>query len=193
MKKNTAVVITIRIWDVINGAWKTGDAANITVRGTGDGAGYTPSSPSITEIDATNNPGAYSVSLTAAENNYSVNEIGGKTSTSGCVLLGFQWTNESTATLAAGQIAVKKNTALSGFTFMMTDSTNHAPATGLTVTAQRSLDGAAFASCANSVSEISNGFYKISFAAGDLNGNVVAFRFSATGADDRDFTVITQA
>ena len=95
--------------------------------------------------------------------------------------------------LAAGQLAVKKNTALSNFMFVMTDSTNHNPATGLTVTATRSIDGAAFASCANSVSEVTSGWYKINLAAADLNGTTIALRFAATGADDRDISILTQA
>lgn len=89
-------------------------------------------------------------------------------------------------------ITIKKNTALAAFMFIMTDSTIHNPATGLTVTATRSLDGAAFASCANSVTEVSSGWYKIDLAAGDLNGNVVALRFTASGADDTDITIVTQ-
>jgi hypothetical protein len=87
--------------------------------------------------------------------------------------------------LPAGPMRVKKNAALSNFGFRMVQSSNHVtPATGLTITAQRSIDGAAFASCANSASEISNGWYKINLAAGDLNGDVIILRFSATGADD---------
>lgn len=87
---------------------------------------------------------------------------------------------------------IKKNQALAAFTFVMTDSTNHAPATGLTVTATRSLDGAAFAACANTVTEISNGWYKINLAATDTNANVVSLRFVATAADDRDIQIVTQ-
>lgn len=87
---------------------------------------------------------------------------------------------------------VKKNQALAGFTFTMTDSTNHNPATGKTVTATRSLDGAAFASCTNSVTELANGDYTISLSAGDLNGNVVMLRFTATGCDDLNILLITQ-
>lgn len=97
---------------------------------------------------------------------------------------------------AAGLVAitsnVKKNTALSAFTFTMTDSTLHVPATGLTVTPTRSLDGAAFGACANAVSEVSAGNYKINLAAADLNANVVMLRFAATAADDLNILVITQ-
>lgn len=87
---------------------------------------------------------------------------------------------------------VQKNTALNNFEFLMVDSTDHAsPKTGLTVTAQRSIDGAAFASCANSASEVGNGVYKINLAAGDLNGTVITFKFTASGADARYLTAKT--
>lgn len=95
----------------------------------------------------------------------------------------------------AGNVSVtsniKKNTALNGFTFPMTDATTHAPKTGLTVAAQRSLNGGAFGNCANAVAELSNGNYTINLAAGDLNGNVVLLRFSSAGADDLDILILT--
>ncbi len=88
---------------------------------------------------------------------------------------------------------ITKNTALSAFMFMMVDGTDHVtPETGLTVTATRSLDGAAFAACANSVTEVSDGWYKINLAATDLNANVVALKFTATNADARNITIVTQ-
>lgn len=95
-------------------------------------------------------------------------------------------------TVAGGASNIKKNQALASFMFLMTDSTNHAPATGLTVTPTRSLDGGAFGSTANAVTEVSGGWYKISLANTDTNCNVLALRFTATGADDRDITIITQ-
>lgn len=75
-------------------------------------------------------------------------------------------------------VAARKNTALANFEFVMFD-TNGSPATGLTVTAQRSLDGGAFAACANSVSEVGSGVYKITLAAADLNADTVMLKFSA--------------
>lgn len=97
---------------------------------------------------------------------------------------------------AAGLVAVtsnlKKNQALAGFTFKMTDSTNHNPATGKTVTAQRVLNGGSLGSCTNSVTEISNGIYTIDLAAGDLNANTVALHFTASGCDDLTIFTITQ-
>lgn len=87
-------------------------------------------------------------------------------------------------------LSIKKNTALDNFTFLMVDS-NGTPTTGLTVTAQRSIDGAAFGACANSVSEIGTGIYKINLSANDLNGDVITLKFTSAGARQRTYTVIT--
>jgi len=86
----------------------------------------------------------------------------------------------------------KKNTAFNNFTFPMLSSTNGNLATGLTVTAQRSIDGGTPVACANSVSEVGGGLYSIDFAAADLNGDVIAFIFTATGAKARSFTIPTE-
>jgi hypothetical protein len=94
--------------------------------------------------------------------------------------------------LVASSIPIKKNTALANFQFPMNSSTTGSPATGLTVTCQLSIDGAAFTSCTNSVSAISNGYYKINFAAADLNGDTILVRFTATGAKERSLTFVTQ-
>lgn len=104
-----------------------------------------------------------------------------------------QDTQHSTTRALIDGIQPKKNTALSNFQFLMSDSTNHEPDTGLTVTAERSIDGAAFAACANSVTELANGVYTIDLAASDLNGDVVTFKFTATGADQTTITVLTQS
>ncbi len=87
---------------------------------------------------------------------------------------------------------VKKNTAKAGFMFVMTDSTTHAPKTGVTVTATRSLDGAVFGSCTNAVSEVSNGTYVISLSAADTNADHVMLRFTGTSADDLNIEIVTQ-
>lgn len=99
--------------------------------------------------------------------------------------------------LTSGKVVLntnlKKNQALSNYHFLMTDSTNHAPATGLTVTATRCLDGGTFGSgTLSSVTEISSGIYRIDLAAGDTNANVVTLRFTASGADDLFVTLITE-
>ncbi len=113
--KNTAVTVCIYAWDSVNGTPKTGDAANITTRGVGDGAEFTPAAPAVTEMDSTNLKGVYKVALAAGENNYSHVLLGGVSSTAGIVIQPVQWTNEANANLAqilgtavtetAGQIA----------------------------------------------------------------------------------------
>lgn len=87
---------------------------------------------------------------------------------------------------------LKKNIALANFEFMMTDSTNHAPATTKTVSCTRSIDGGAFAAgtLAN-VAEIAFGMYRVDFGTADLNGNVITLRATATGCDDTLITLTT--
>lgn len=91
---------------------------------------------------------------------------------------------------AALQTPVKRNTALNNFTFLMVDTAGN-PNTGLSVSAQRSLDGASFAACANVPGEVGFGVYKINLAAADLNAVDVCLRFTATGARDSIITILT--
>ena len=98
---------------------------------------------------------------------------------------------DATTEITAG-IRIKKNTVLNNFMFLMVDSTDHVtPKTGLTITATRSIDAAVFAACANVATEVANGMYKINFAATDVNGDVITFKFAGTGADDRLITIVT--
>jgi hypothetical protein len=92
---------------------------------------------------------------------------------------------------------IAKNTALSAFSFLMVDSSDHVtPKTGLTVTGQRSIDGGAFANCTNnaSIAEIgTSGVYKVDLSAADLNGDVITLKFTATGADATVIVIKTEA
>ena len=74
----------------------------------------------------------------------------------------------------------------------MIDTLDHITAkTGLVITSTRSIDGANFAPCANGVTEVGFGVYKINLAASDLNGDIITFRFISTGADDRILSIVT--
>lgn len=85
-----------------------------------------------------------------------------------------------------------KNVALSNFTFLMVLASDHiTPATGKTITSQISKDGGAFANCTNSVSEIANGFYKISLTQTEMNANIVALKFTETNCDQRSIVMVT--
>ena len=93
---NTAVTVSLVCWDTVNNVGKTGDASNITLRGVRDGTLFTPSEPSITQVDSTNLPGVYKASLTASENNGTFLTLGGKSSSTGCVIIPVSWSNELT-------------------------------------------------------------------------------------------------
>ena len=93
---NTAVTVSLVCWDTVNNVGKTGDASNITLRGVRDGTLFTPSEPSITQVDSTNLPGVYKASLTASENNGTLLTLGGKSSSTGCVIIPVSWSNELT-------------------------------------------------------------------------------------------------
>jgi len=88
---------------------------------------------------------------------------------------------------------VKKNTAWNDFTFPMIDSsTPNQYKTGLTVVAQRRIDGGDFEACANAVSEVEDGYYTIDLAASDLNGDFITLSFKAFGANETTFTFKTE-
>lgn len=94
--------------------------------------------------------------------------------------------------LAADRPGIRKNIALAKFEFLMTDSTNHNPVTGLTITATRSIDNGAFAAgTLSAITEIANGVYSVDFGAGDLNGGVITLQLVAAGADSLFITIVT--
>ena len=85
-------------------------------------------------------------------------------------------------TSSTGYIALKKNTGYNNFLiYLVSAADNITPVTGATVSGQRSIDGGAFAGCANTVTEVADGLYVINLASSDLNGNSIFFRFTATG------------
>jgi hypothetical protein len=91
------------------------------------------------------------------------------------------------------QTVTKRNQALAGFAFLMTDSTTHNPVTGKVVTVTRNIDAGTFlAGTLSAVTEISNGLYRVDFAAADLNGTVVTLRSTAAGCDDLFVTLLTE-
>jgi len=135
---NTAVTVSFVCWDTVNNVGKTGDASNITLRGVRDGTLFTPSEPSITQVDSTNLPGVYKASLTASENNGTLLTLGGKSSSTGCVIIPVSWSNELTgdafarlgepagASVSADIAAVKSDTGatLADTNELQTDLTN---------------------------------------------------------------------
>lgn len=163
---------------------KTGLSPTVKLSKNG-GTGASPAG-SITEVDSTNMPGLYKVAANATDTN-----------TLGPLVLHASATGADQTDALFMVVAndpqsgvFLKNTALPAFEFLMVDTGDN-PAVGLTVTSQRSIDGGAFASCANSASELGSGIYKIDLAAADMNGGIITLKFSATGADTRFLTIIT--
>jgi hypothetical protein len=89
---------------------------------------------------------------------------------------------------------VPKNVELANFAFVMVLSSDHVtPATGKTVSGFVSKDGAAFGAAGNSVSEIANGWYKITITATEMNADIVGLRFTAPDTDDLNVTIKTDS
>lgn len=95
--------------------------------------------------------------------------------------------------VAEAQIEIKKNMQLTSLVFPMTDSTNHAPITGIVPLVQISIAGASLVNSTNPASEIGGGLYKVTLTASEMNGNNIGIIFSGAGADTRFFTLPTQA
>ena len=95
--------------------------------------------------------------------------------------------------IKADTVIPEKNVALSNIPVFMVDSTDHVtPKTGLTLTVTRSLDSAAFGAATGTTAEVSSGMYQLDASQADMNADVITFRITATGADDRLITFFTR-
>ncbi len=86
--KNQSVVVEYIAWDISANNYKTGDVANHTIYNTLDGIASAASN-SPAEVDATNRPGLYRITLDADETNGNSYGWGGKSATANIVLFGF--------------------------------------------------------------------------------------------------------
>lgn len=188
----------IYAYDASTGLPKTGDAANITLAVSKDGAAPAAlGTVAPAELSSTLQPGWYAATMAQAETNADQLLVGGKSSTANVVVVGAAiFTRPANFTAlsitSGGSVAVagplKKNTAINGVVFPITDSTNHAPAIGKTVTVYRRIDGGAEV-LVGTATELTNGDYSINFSAGDMNGSVIYVRctVAAGGCDDTKF------
>lgn len=74
--------------------------------------------------------------------------------------------------------------------FMML-TTGGLPATGLSVSATISKDGGSLVATTNAVSEVGLGFYYLSVTATEMTADMVALRFTATGARPQALSIAT--
>lgn len=192
----------IYAYDASTGLPKTGDAANISLAVSKDGAAPAAlGTVAPAEVSSTLQPGWYAATMTQAETNGDQLLIGGKSSTANVVVVGAaiftrpaNFTNLSITSggAAAVQAAFKKNAAIAGLPVQMTDSTTHAPVTGKTVSVFVSIDGAAYvAATPATATEIGNGMYAIGLSAANMNGSNIGVRCTAAGCDDLNFVLAT--
>lgn len=95
-------------------------------------------------------------------------------------------------TLVGRDSVVVKNVAKSNFSFAM-QLADGTPGTGLTVSGQIAKDGGSFSNLTNSVSEIAAGWYKVNLTQAEMNADVVALKFTATGAKQANIAILTQS
>jgi hypothetical protein len=84
--RGIAHTIEFVVWDTSANAGKTGDNANLTLRWGKDGTNAAPTNAS-SEVDSTNKPGLYKVTLTTTETDCNVGVLGGKSSTANVVVI----------------------------------------------------------------------------------------------------------
>jgi hypothetical protein len=87
--KGQSITISYVAWDAGANAYKTGDVANHALRLIKDGGASAATTNSPSEVDATNMPGVYKLTLTATEMTANAIRVSGKSSTANIVLLGF--------------------------------------------------------------------------------------------------------
>lgn len=79
-------VITYLAWDTSANTYKTGDSANHTLRWVKDGTASATTNATA-EVDATNLPGVYKVTMTSTETDCLEGMLGGKSSTANVVII----------------------------------------------------------------------------------------------------------
>jgi hypothetical protein len=81
-----SITLTYTAWDTVNQVGKTGDVANHTLRWVKDGTASAPSN-SASEVDSTNAPGLYKITMTTSEATCDFGVLAGKSSTSGVSII----------------------------------------------------------------------------------------------------------
>ena len=88
---------------------------------------------------------------------------------------------------------LRKNVAGQYLYFVLVNATTGEALTGATVTAYRSLDGAAQAAVTGTITELGNGQYRLNCSQADTNANEAGYLFTATGAVPVGMTVVFTA
>jgi hypothetical protein len=92
--RGTSITIVYTAWDNVANAPKTGDVANHTLRWIKDGTASAPTN-AASEVDSTNVPGEYKLTLTTTEGTCDFGKLAGKSSTAGVSIIGVAVTFEA--------------------------------------------------------------------------------------------------
>ena len=84
--RGVEMTVSFLAWDTAANAAKTGDSGNFTTRWIKDGTASAPTN-SVSEVDATNAPGVYKVTLTSTETDANIGTLAGKSSTASVSLI----------------------------------------------------------------------------------------------------------
>ena len=104
--RGQSLTIAYVAWDTSANTGKTGDVGNHTLRWVKDGASSPPgNSPS--EVDATNAPGVYKITLSADECSCDVGVLAGKSSTANVAIIPLTVTFEQTANQIADAVLAR--------------------------------------------------------------------------------------
>lgn len=99
--QNVGTTLVYMAYNTSTGAYTTGDALNHTLKLVKDGTEASPTN-SPSEVDSTNTPGAYKLTLTAAETQFGTVWLGGKSSTSNVIIIPITVTFEILPTALSG-------------------------------------------------------------------------------------------
>ena len=84
--RSVEMTVSFLAWDTAANAAKTGDSGNFTTRWIKDGTASAPTN-SVSEVDATNAPGVYKLTLTSTETDANIGTLAGKSSTASVSLI----------------------------------------------------------------------------------------------------------
>ena len=87
----------------------------------------------------------------------------------------------------------RRNVSSQHIPFALVSATDGSAIAGATVTAYRSIDGGSQAGVGGTVTSLGNGQYDFAPSQADMNGNVIGFLFTASGAINVHLTVVTTA
>ena len=180
----------------------TGLSASIVVKlSKGPGAAGTTAAGAVTELDATNLPGMYQVSLTNVDTN-TAGDLGFDCSVATCDHTTFIDQVQATGSFlelvvdGTGRVFItssyKQNTAVL-LPFTMTVGNPPVATAGLAPTGQRNF-GSGYSAISGAITDLGNGAYLASLVAADTNAPVAYYHFtSATpNSNEQDITVFFQ-